>query len=55
MITAAKAAEMAGIDRTTLYRATKRGEIEKKYVGGQWPRYVHSDLIEWMSRKKGQK
>lgn len=52
MITQAEVAKRAGVEKTTVYRATKNGELTKRYVGGRHPRFKEGDVLAWINQKK---
>ena len=39
MMTRQSVAELAGVEKKTIYRAMRDGELTKHYVGGRYPRY----------------
>ena len=52
MITQATAATLAGVDRTTIYRAVRKGELETHMVAGRHPRMLKQDILDWINGKQ---
>ena len=53
MITQGAAADLAGVDRTTIWRAINKGDLTKHTPGGNknTPRSKEGELREWMHQK----
>ena len=55
MMSQKEVAEMASVDRTTVYKAMRRGDLKEYKVGGKHSRYSQREVKEWIlkgARKK---